>query len=209
MISKSTKYREYIIAAVMGVALAFVPVQAATYRPPSATISPGSITSAHIADSTIVNADVAAAANIAYTKLKDGSATYTWPGANPSATSSLQSSPTGTLAWIPSNLPKAYFASSTGTANLNSIPVISGDTLYIWGTSWSACGNANVGFVINLKQSTMAASSTVDSAQSAGANIGGAGCAVAMMTLFTATTTETINVEVAGGTSNVSAFRMR
>jgi hypothetical protein len=91
-------------------------------------------------------------------------------------------------------------AASTGKYQLS---VDADDIVLMWGSATNNTGpNANYTFNLKVKQSTFAATTTVNTATDSSGAVGGGEAAASVQGVFTATTTQTLNIVVDGGTSN-------
>lgn len=195
-----TRLYPSILAAILGVLIALpFPLFSATYRPPASSIADGSITSAKIDDGTIVNADISSSANINTSKINFAGVTNTEALAAGAPYSLIASSTDGSLSWQPStNIVKAYSNEGTDTASIYNIPVSAGTKLLIFASNQrdDACGNASGNSLadVKLKQSTYAATTTLEQL-SLGGN-GANGCSAAYSYMHTSTTTETIALRI-------------
>jgi len=186
----------HAIVALVGILAFFFPVPKAVaqvYRPPSSTITDGSITSAKITDSTIVNADISASANIAVSKLNLAALSSAQSQATQNATSTFASTTAGTNIWAP--LPWTYVASSSSGANVNfnAIQLYQGDAIMLWGTGDRNSCTSRVDLSLHLKIVGWGATTSLqDASEQVGS--GASYCNLAVQGLFVATTSTVVHV---------------
>ncbi len=185
-------------------------VRAATYRPPASSISDGSITSAKIADTTIVNADVSGSAAIASSKLSFTGNALTFPAGVGASSTALQNNGSGGLSWNPTSYMTVTHGTSSGvykqTAAIN---VVAGDTLYIRGSAGAggSCNGAiEANAFVSYKPSNMGTTSSATYGNG-GQSVAGQSCSGTAEIVYVATTTLTVFASVSpGGGATDKAF---